>query len=217
MLPNTILFNPFDPVLADDLDELMENQTAIADGSGVEPDSINRRIVNHTKTGAGGVAWEELGRFEATSPVDTYTIDNLPERKHLKVIFCHLPSGGIMNGSFRVNNDSSVNYAVRVSDNGAAEATIVSATAVGGIDTGAVNTDKLLGMFEISNDALKEKLWAGWCMSTVAGVGNAPKRREYFAKWCNTADKITRLDFIKQTGIAGAVGIGSYCIVLGHN
>lgn len=175
--------------------------TQLADGS-----------VTFAKT--SGIWWEELGRTTLGSAGDTISLTGLTAKKYLLIQILLLPTGGTINANVRFNNDSGSNYSNRSSLNGAADGTAVSQTS-NYIDTGAAAALPIFATMNIMNITAQEKYSIASVISSSAGAGNAPNRREYSQKWANTANQITRIDL--TNGGTGDYAIGSEVIVLGHD
>jgi hypothetical protein len=168
--------------------------------------------IDWATTGAnGGIWWEELGRTRLTVAGDNLQVSSIPSRRHLKVRVSILNSGAIDMG-MRFNGDTGLNYAFRLSSNGAAE---VTATGSGFIrvEQGSYN---ILAEYDILNIANQEKLLFGQLNgANTVGAGNLPARMEISAKWANTAAAINTV-LIYNVG-AGDMAVGSEIIVLGHD
>lgn len=156
-------------------------------------------------------SWKELGRTTLSSAGDTITVDNLTSKDNILILSNLIPSGAV-SGQLRFNNDSSSNYAYRISDNGGSDGS-------GGNDTqlysyiGTTATQKF-SVFSVINNATSEKLVMGDVIdANTSGAGNAPNRRESFGKWANTSDSITRVDVLNHA--SGNFASGSEVVVLG--
>lgn len=157
--------------------------------------------------------YHEIARTTLSSAGDTISVTSIPARRHLKIIATILPTGGTNSTTVRFNNDSANNYTIRGSVNGGADSTATSQSFCVSSDVSA-SYRKL--EIEITNIAAQEKIVvAEEGYFSTAGAGTAPSRRESVSKWVNTADQISRVDFI-NTG-TGDYAIGSEVIVLGHD
>lgn len=181
----------------------------------IAADAVTASKIDWASVGAdGGIWWEELGRTTLGSASDTISVAGVGTRKHLMVLATLFATGGSINAGFGFNNDSGSNYAARTSSNGGADSTAASGTSVLIGLTGANNPIQVV-MF-IDNIATQEKLLQGSAVrGGTSGAGNVPARMEFVAKWANTSDQISRIDF--TNGSSGDFAIGSEVIILGHN
>lgn len=148
-----------------------------------------------------------------TTTASTITVDNLPARKFLKVIYATLGSGAIST-SFRLNGDSGANYSYRYSLNGAADTTAVSQTAGGGPP---LNTDAFAkyGYMDILNIASTEKICVAHTVEQAGtGAATAPARSTIVNKWANTSNQISSIGFTTPTNNYAA---GSAITVIGSD
>lgn len=162
-----------------------------------------------------GEWWEELGRHTLSTAGTLLTVDNLPAKRHLKLLINISSTGGSTALNIRFNNDSANNYASRISDNGGADATGVSESSATLANAATYATISFDG--EIHNNiAGVEKFIVGQRTHGATGASNAPSKAEYVAKWANTANQITRIDVARLTG-TGNYAVGAQLIVLGHD
>lgn len=167
---------------------------------------------DYTSTGAGSIWWEELGRTTLASSGDLIEVESLPNRKYLKVIIS-IASTGTTNCLLTFNNDSTVNYAARTQDNGAADATQLSTNYITIIGSSA---RKMNVTMDITNYPTQEKtIYYLRHDGGTAGAANAPYRQESAAKWCNTTDYITSIQCTNTE--VDFYDTGAQMIVLGHN
>lgn len=212
-LPNTGMdFTAFDALTATQMDDLVENIEALADGSGLNADSVPASAINFGGAGVG-VWWEEIGRTTLGSASDTISVASLPARKYIKVMFFCTASGGAVAVNMRLNNDSGTNYSRRNSTNGGADATAGSQTSFA--LTESVDSPHF-GEANLINVAAQEKMVSSHGLAqTTAGGASAPGRYEAHGKWANASDAISRIDLV-NTG-AGDFATGSEAIILGHD
>jgi len=187
----------------------------IPDG-GVDTTQIADAAVTKDKVDFGsGIWWEEIGRTTLSVAGDTITVDNLPARKYLRVMFSLIPTGGTINARLTFNNDKGgTSYALNRSvDFGS----ISNATSQAFIQLHASTAANLLfGTFDVLNIQNQEKMVINLtAQSGAAGAGNAPSNMHSINKWANTANQITRID-LDNAG-TGDYAIGSEVIVLGHD
>lgn len=182
-------------------------------GSKLADDTITSAKIDWSTT--GGIWGEQLGRFPLSVAGDTITVDNLPAKKYLRIMYFLLPTGQI-NPNIRFNNDSGNNYASRFSPNGGGADTTATSQSANFIDTGGGVTVPIYGFMDVINVATQEKLSFSTSIDvSTAGAANAPGRRLQWQKWANTTDQITRVDV--RNGGTGDFAIGSEVIVLGHD
>jgi hypothetical protein len=158
---------------------------------------------------------EIIGSHALTSSGSSMSVTGLPERRFLKILAHIVTTGGTANSIFRFNNDSGSNYSRRSSDNGAADSTTTSTSAVA-FDNGN-STNARFAVVDVINIANQQKLLTGYSVFTGGGTAaSAPDRREIVGKWVNTSDAITRVDVIQSSG-TGSLACGSRLVVIGHD
>ena len=174
---------------------------------------IGDNQVTFAKT--SGLWWEEVARTTLSGSSDTISVSSIPARTHLRVIILSIPTGGTVDAQMNFNGDTANNYALRVSNNGAADTTSVSRanwTFFGSTASSYVGT----ALIDIINLATSEKI--GFMTShTIGGAGaaNAPDRTIRVGKWANTTARINGITLV-NTG-TGDFAAGSEIIVLGRN
>lgn len=178
-------------------------------------DTITGAKINFAATGAdAGIWWEELGRTTLSSSGDTITVSSIPARKYLKLIYCHIATGGTTTALLTFNGDTATNYATRASSDQGATATATSGTSIA-IQASAFQTD-LLAVIDVLNIQAQSKL-----VNIKANIGAgqaatvAPGSRDVYGKWANGSAQISSIT-ITNTG-AGSFDTGSELVVLGHN
>lgn len=164
-----------------------------------------------------GIWWEELGRTTLGSAGDTITVSSLSQRTYLKVLFSGYATGGTLDTNVRFNNDSGSNYAYYQAASLGTGGAQTSQSGVG-FESGATDSgSSSYGQFEIFNIPAREKMFSAFSASGDAtGGGTVPSAIQTIGKWANTANPITRIDWINSSG-TGDFAIGSEVIVLGHN
>ena len=177
----------------------------------------SKRIVgtNTQRIGADAIAggWKEVGRTTLGSAGDTISVSSLPTKRYYMILQNPLASGANTTWN-RLNNDSGSNYARRISNNGGADGTSVSATEMR-IDAWGGSTDKFFVTY-LANKSDKEKLMIGQMVDGyTSGAGTAPQRSEYGFKWANTSSDFSRIDALNQGG--GDFASGSEVVVLGYD
>ena len=99
--------------------------------------------------------WKEVARTTLGSAGDTISVASLPDKRYYMVLGNHLPSGNFRT-TYRLNNDSGSNYALRKSEDGGSENVTTSIT-----DITSGNEDTNTQYFDVSylsNLSAKEKL-----------------------------------------------------------
>ena len=142
--------------------------------------------------------WQELADVSWSSggTIDTSTFT---AKKYLWIQAWYKGSSSV---TFTVNNDSGNNYAYRLSNNGAADAT--STSNVGHrVNFGFDTTPVFVNCF-IINNASNEKL-AIWHVTSqnTASASNAPNRTEWVSKWANTSNQITSFKMVASPVFTG--------------
>lgn len=158
--------------------------------------------------------WEQLGTTTLSGAGDSLSIGSLTAKRFLKVFAVMIDTGGTINANLTFNADTGANYAIRVSQDGGADATAGSATSISAFTTAAAT--RIFVELEIINIASEEKLIIGANTSRgTAGAANTPQRRAIHCKWANTSNAISTVTFT-NTG-TGDYAIGSQVVVLGHD
>lgn len=175
---------------------------------------MSNTVINPYNFVVGNVgAWKEVGRTILGSSGDTISVTGIPDKMYYMMLGSYLPSGNFRT-TYRINNDSGSNYALRKSEDGGAENVTTSIT-----DMTVGNEDTDTAYFDVSylyNLSANEKLMINQNMRTGgSGAGSAPKRVEAVAKWDNTSSVINRIDAINDQG--GDFASGSECVVLGYD
>lgn len=175
---------------------------------------MSNTVINPYNFVVGNVgAWKEVGRTILGSSGDTISVTGIPDKMYYMMLGSYLPSGNFRT-TYRINNDSGSNYALRKSEDGGAENVTTSIT-----DMTVGNEDTDTAYFDVSylyNLSANEKLMINNNMRTGGGgAGSVPKRVEAVAKWDNTSSVINRIDAINDQG--GDFASGSECVVLGYD
>ncbi len=156
--------------------------------------------------------WEELDSVSLSSTTDTFNSNTFTAKKYLWVqLFANYT--GDTNTTVTFNSDTGTSYSQRQSFSGGADSTTVNQTNFNLQDSGVKNQ-----MFEnmfIINNASNEKLIIAHQMSTSDGASLAPSRAEHVAKWTNTSDQITSIQFTQVN--AGSYISGSEMRIWGSN
>jgi hypothetical protein len=137
--------------------------------------------------------WEELASADLSGgTADDISSGTFTAKKYLWVQCFMEQDTSSITGNATFNSDTGSNYARRRSNNGASDAT---GTSESSIDVrGGETKNRFENMFIINNTS-NEKLVIGNMVVTTAGVGTAPDRTEYVAKWANTSNQITSVNF----------------------
>lgn len=211
-LPNTpMTFDPFDPLPASQLNDLVENIEALAGGTGLNTDAVT---ADKILFGVGGAGWEEIGRTTLSVAGDTISVTSTPARKYLKIMLFGVATGGTLITSLRFNNDSGANYADRYSASGGADVTTVSQTSMD-FRPGSAAWIPEFTTGEIINFQSSYKLVTYQATGATTVATTAPTRLEGMALWSNNSAQINRIDAINAG--TGDYAIGSQLIVLGRD
>lgn len=203
-------FVPLSTGTASDMDDLVENIEALADGSGFDDGAIgsNPAAIDADAIGTGPY---EIRRVTLGSAGDLISLTSIPARKYLRVII-NTPNSGQTRHVIRFNNDSGSNYSYRTSTNGGADSTSGTQSA---IIISPSSSDPKYTVMDIINVSTEEKkiMSRNWSGST--GASGVPARVEGYGKWANTSTQITRIDIINDG--TGDFAIGSEAVVIAHN
>lgn len=216
-LPNPNLsFSPFAILTAEELNDLVDNIEALADGSGLDDGSIqaSKLVIDATEFG-----YLTIGRTTLSSAGNTLAVSGLPEFDFLRVIIRGRATGGTVNASIRFNNDSGTRYAARYMVNyGGTAGTLVNGTSLPFEQSTTVNNGMFYSVIEISNLSGVEKLFTMRTINheTGTGAGNIPGFIDMAGKYANTSGRITSVNLTNSDG-SGSIASGSTMIVLGKN
>ena len=155
--------------------------------------------------------WKELGRTSLGVGDDNITVSSLANKRYLMVLQ-HSIQSGVIGNLWRVNSDTGTNYAIRLSENGGADATATSAAAAGQGVTASAN-DTFATMY-LSNSTPNEKLGISHFIGrNTIGATNAPAKSEGAFKWANSVDAVSAITGYNDQ--AGSFAAGSEVVVLG--
>jgi hypothetical protein len=156
--------------------------------------------------------WQRLAHVELSSSSSVIDSGTFTAKPFLKIVLCHINTGGYVNPKLQFNGDSGSNYASRYSDNGGSDATSTSQSEVD-LRAGELQSPAKT-VINVINTSNKEKLFTSeTIIQNTAGAGNSPSRGEVVGKWANTSDSITSVKFIKTA--SGSFATGSYVTVFG--
>jgi hypothetical protein len=163
------------------------------------------------------MAWRKAGSTTLGSASGNLEVGSLSSNKFMNIMHHQNRSGssGSPAGSIRMGNgsvDGNSNYALRKSENGGSDATIVSSA----WNDFAGGSLQFLGIAYMINIASEEKLGIYHSVEVGAtGAGTAPNRRETIQKWANTSDEV---DTYRMLNLAsGSYDTGSNVTVLGSD
>lgn len=138
--------------------------------------------------------WQELASVELSSSATSISSGTISAKKYLWVQVHTTGHSSGENDAFQFNSDTSANYSQRRSSNGSSDSTDTNMSEIELWGTGTATT-KLVNMFVI-NKSDKEKLCnIELTNSNSSGSGNAPYRAELAAKWVNTSNQITSIQY----------------------
>lgn len=204
-LPNDNMnFVALDELSAEEMNDLVENIEALADGSGLEDGSVGQSAL------ADKLNWQEAGRTTLGSAGDSISVTGLEHFKFLWIIFRTTTTGTVRH-TINFNNDTANNYAQDRFNDQTGEATEIGFLAFDN------NTSRPyhFGEYVTSNETSEEKVGVGTIAGVVAGAANAPSNIAISGKWANTSDAITRVDLNNTS--SGDYEAGSELLVLGRN
>ena len=122
--------------------------------------------------------WQELGRTTLGATADDITVSSFTAKPYLMVLV-HNISSASATGQTRFNSDTGNNYAHRRSNDGGADSTTTSTSAIRS-DYGASSSTTSFSVMNINSIATEEKLVQGHSVAqNTAGAGNAPHRSEF--------------------------------------
>lgn len=173
-------------------------------GSGINSGAIDW-------TTAGNIWYQEIGRSTLSGAADLLNITGLPTKKYLRVMV-HLIASGSLTTSMRLNNDSGNNYSHTYEVDRAWSSSGGAANAISAFEGAAYDTYTTI---DIINVASKVKFLHVTVVGGNSTTATVPRYVEFYAKWTNTTDAISRIDFIN--GGAGDYAAGSQVVVLGHD
>ena len=157
--------------------------------------------------------WTELASVELGGSASEISSGTIAAKKYLW-LQCYIIADGSVNDKIQFNNDTSTNYKIRYSGNGAADTTGTGQTSIN-VSYNTSATNKFLNYF-ISNDAADVKILVG---NTVNDGGSdattTPDRVEATGIWTNTSDQITEIDVLESGG--GSYAAGSVLKVWGSD
>lgn len=229
-LPNpSMTFTPFDILTAQEMNDLVENDQALAAGTGFDAGAIpTTALANGSVTaakvnfgGAGsGIWWEEIGRATLSSTGTSMSVPTIAATKYLKILITGVTTGGTFAVGIRFNNDSGNNYNYSTIYNNSSVANYGAFGSVSSIQgsTTIVSGGSFLITAEVYNPTLANKQVTINGMGDITNIGNgyAPNFEFYGGKWTNNSASITRVDIIRFLG-TGSLASGAEVIVLGHN
>jgi hypothetical protein len=155
--------------------------------------------------------WQEIGRTTLGGAADTITVSSLPVRKYLRLQISLLNTGGAITTSLRFNNDSANNYAFQYMANNSG----ANVTSGSGIFNLSNIANPYYATVDIMNIATQIKFALVQGMDGSTNAATAPNYVNFWAKWVNATDAITRVDIVN--GGAGDFATGSQIVVLGHD
>ena len=170
-------------------------------------------------------AWIEIARTTLGAPV-TSGFDLLPSpfpnKRYLMLLIHLINNSGAGTGpeeQIRFNGDGGTNYSNKNSNNGAADATVVSQTVGFFSRTNGFN-DKWVVAY-IDNDPTGLKIVTGHdnfhATPLVVYPAVTPDRNESAIKWANLVDAITDMRVGNIVGNIAGAGVGSEAVLLGFS
>ncbi len=163
------------------------------------------------------MAWAKNGtpdtKSSASQPLSISDLD----AKKFNIFIAHTLNSGTTSGlEEKFNNNSNNVYALRRSNNGGADSTNTSLTALY-ISGGGIPTDEMFTVNYVCSLSGEEKLVIGFTVERdTAGASNDPERQEYVGKFVPSPDAdITQVDMFDAG--AGNYSIGSNLSAIGSD
>lgn len=152
--------------------------------------------------------YQELGRI--TGSGTSVTLSGLPPKDNLILIMYGTKASTNGGANLTFNGDTGSNYATRVSNNGATDATAMSGNSV--TFCSPTTDTQIFSHFVIRNLTNMPKILIGHTEYDTPGAANPPNRQERVLKWNNTGAKITSVT------VDSTVNLTNFTIiVLGHD
>jgi len=171
-------------------------------------------------------SWERLANItlgSAGDVIDTandssFSGDDFPARKHLKVHIFTIADGGNTNHAIRYNDLNTQVLAYRRNANGAADATPEASQASDPCISGSISGDTLntFAVGHIINILDKEKMMTWDTTFCEEGASNPPQRREGVNKMTTTNAQVRRIS-VSNSNSGANYGVGSSIIVWGSD
>jgi len=148
--------------------------------------------------------WELLDSTDFSGSAGSFTSGTFTAKKYLWVQ-CYLEGTSSMRGfDVQFNSDTGTNYAIRRSNNGAADATFANTSAIQA--AGSLSLTNIFWNMFILNNSTQNKLCSVHSVSVATqGAGTAPIRDELAGKWVN-ASQITSITV--RSGDTGNITTG---------
>ena len=146
------------------------------------------------------MAWSKNGTTTLSSAGDTVTISDLTATE-FNVFLSHVLNSSSINLDVTTDNNSNTDYAVRRSDNGAADGTDTSDTNMNIVGDG--QQDAFIISYGVNIDGEEKLFISNAVRRGTAGAASAPNRRESVSKVDTTTNsgQYTRIDINNsQTG-----------------
>jgi hypothetical protein len=163
------------------------------------------------------VFYEEIARSSQSDVGDdTITLSSIPARKHLRIIFVGIASGGTLDSNIVFNSDGGANYANSNFNHSNVYNSAGSATSFAMESSTTASGGLSYVVMDVINYATAEKLLTGVNNNTGStGGANAPRMYNFVGKWANTSAQISSITWTNAG--TGNFGAGSEIIVLGHD
>jgi hypothetical protein len=217
---STLTYSPNEILTSAKMNQASDNDEALRDGTAFLNDIIlNQHIlageISYDKTD-GSFGYEEIGRVTLGVAGDILNISSLPARKYLRVMIFVTATGGTLDTSFTLNNDTGSNYAhkYQIALNGTVtdQASAASVPMESGATASGGSSMMIIDLVNVSN---REKFYVYEQHHATAGAANVPVVIHGKGHWVNTSVAIDRVTL--TNGGTGDFAIGSEMIVLGKN
>ena len=178
-------------------------------GKRVKGTSSERTTGTWTGLPSGSVGgWKLLGRTSIETATNPVTVSNLADKRYLMVLThgINLNAGTNLTSGFRLNGDTSDNYAFNYQFNNGTNTTANSNTWGFLNNTGGYPV-RSFAVTHIANKSDSEKL----CISN--GMSSNNRRTESVTKWANATDSVDEFNFYDVN--PNSMASGSEAVVLG--
>ena len=151
--------------------------------------------------------WKEIARTKLVSESDTITVDEIPARNYIKIVYHGIISGTALDTILQFNDDTGTNY-----EYGGG---VTNASSIG-LDS-STNAGNAFAVLEFANKVDQDKL--GWIMHTQANANNdgtASELRSQSWKWNDDTQQVEKV-VITNIGATTNFAVGSEIIIYGHD
>lgn len=172
----------------------------------------------NVSAGGGGIGgWVELGRTTLGSNNTALNVSSLPNKRYYMVL-SDFNLTDVSNPYMKLNADGGTKYAWRYSMNGGADGTGVSNNQGIFNSISGGSNQRYFFIDYIANKSDKEKLLYRHSSNINAiGASNAPSRGELVAKYTETTNPVSSVNWYDNSGSGFSFVSGSEVVVLGYD